>query len=53
MNDVIAQLDSLIKEYPALMDENTTENISALLKMNARLQENAKIKEALGIDSLL
>lgn len=53
VNDVIAYLDSLIKEYPALMDENTTENISALLKMNARLQENAKIKEALGIDSLL
>lgn len=47
VDDVIVQLDSLIKRYPALMDENTTEDILALLKMNAGLQENAKIKEAL------
>lgn len=53
VDDVIAQLDSLIKEYPALMDESTTENISALLKMNAGLQENVEIKETLKIDSLL
>lgn len=53
VDDVIERLDSLIKEYPALMDESTTENISALLKMNAGLQENAKIKEALRIDDLL
>lgn len=53
VDGVIAQLDSLIKEYPALMDESTTENITALLKMNAGLQENAKIKEALRIDGLL
>ena len=53
VDGVIAQLDSLIKEYPALMDESTTENISALLKMNSGWQENAKIKEALRIDGLL
>lgn len=53
VDDIIAQLESLIKEYPALMDESTTENISALLKMNVSLQENAKIKEALRIDVLL
>ena len=53
MDDVIERLDSLIKEYPALMDESTIENISALLKMNVGLQENAKIKEALRIDDLL
>ena len=53
VDDVIAQLNSLIKEYPTLMDESTTENISALLKMNAGLQENAKIKEALRIGGLL
>ncbi len=53
VDDVIAQLDSLIKDYPALMDESTTENISALLKMNVSLQESEKIKEALRIDDLL
>lgn len=53
LDDVIAQLESLIKEYPALMDESTTENILSLLKMNAGLQENVKIKEALRIDGLL
>lgn len=53
VDGVIAQLDSLIKEYPALMDESTTENISALLKLNAGLQENTKLKEALRIDGLL
>lgn len=50
VDDVIAQLDSLIKEYPALMDESTIENISALLKMNAGLQENTKIKEILNLN---
>lgn len=35
VDDVIVQLDSLIKRYPALMDENTTKDILALLKMNA------------------
>lgn len=53
VDDVIVQLDSLIKRYPALMDENTTEDIIALLKMNAGLQENAKIKDTLRIESLL
>lgn len=53
VDDVIVQLDSLIKRYPTLMDENTTEDIIALLKMNAGLQENAKIKETLRIESLL
>lgn len=53
VDDVIVQLDSLIKRYPALMDENTTEDILTLLKMNAGLQENAKIKEALRIEGLL
>lgn len=50
--DVIAQLDSLVSEYPALMDDNTTESISALLKMNINLQENEKIKEVLKIGGL-
>lgn len=53
MDDIIVQLDSLIKRYPALMDENTTDDILALLKMNTGLQENAKIKEALRIEYLL
>ena len=53
VDDVIVQLDSLIKRYPALMDENTTEDILALLKMNVGLQENAKIKETLRIEGLL
>lgn len=53
VDDIIVQLDSLIKRYPSLMDENTTDDILALLKMNAGLQENAKIKEALRIESLL
>ena len=52
VDDVIVQLDSLIKRYPALMDENTTEDILALLKMNAGLQENTIIKEALKIEGL-
>ena len=50
VGEVIAQLDSLIKEYPALMDDSTTENIAALLKMNSDSQENKKIKEVLKID---
>ena len=53
MEDVVVQLDAIIKEYPALMDDSTSENILALLKMNADLQENEKIKEVLGIESLL
>lgn len=48
--EVIAQLDSLIKEYPALMDDSTTENIAALLRMNSDSQENKKIKDVLKID---
>lgn len=43
-------MDSLIKKYPALMDDSTTENIAALLRMNSDIQENKKIKEALKID---
>lgn len=50
VSDVIAQLDSLIKEYPALMDDSTTENIMALLRMNSDKQENEIIKEVLKID---
>lgn len=50
MCDVVAQLDSLIKEYPALMDDSTTENIMALLKMNSDKQENEVIKEILKIN---
>ena len=50
VGEVIAQLDSLIKKYPALMDDSTTENIAALLKMNSDIQENKKIKEVLKID---
>lgn len=50
VSDVIAQLDSLIKQYPALMDDNTTENIMALLRMNSDKQENEVIKEVLKID---
>jgi len=53
VDDVIVQLDSLIKRYPALMDENTTKDIFALLKMNDGLQKNAKIKEALRLEGLL
>ena len=37
VSDVIAQLDSLIKGYPALMDDSTTENIMALLRMNVTI----------------
>lgn len=48
--DVVAQLDSLIKEYPALMDDSTTENIMALLRMNSDKQENEVIKEVLKIN---
>lgn len=50
MGEVIAQLDSLIEEYPALIDDSTTENIAALLRMNSDSQENKKIKEVLRID---
>lgn len=50
VSNVIAQLDSLIKQYPALMDDNTTENIMALLRMNSNKQENEVIKEVLKID---
>ena len=50
VSDVIAQLDSLIKGYPALMDDSTTENIMALLRMNLDKQENEIIKEVLKID---
>lgn len=50
VSDVIAQLDSLIKEYPALMDDSTTENIMALLRMNSDKQENEIIKDVLKID---
>lgn len=50
MCDVVAQLDSLIKEYPALMDDSITENIMALLRMNSDKQENEVIKEVLKID---
>jgi len=42
VGEVIAQLDSLIKRYPALMDDSTTENIAALLRMNSDIQENKK-----------
>ena len=52
VEDVIAQLDSVVSKYPALMDDNTTESISALLKMNINSQENEKIKEVLKIDGL-
>ena len=50
MSDVIAKLDSLTKEYPALMDDSTTENIMALLRINSDKQENEIIKEVLKID---
>lgn len=50
MGEVIALLDSLIKECPALMDDSTTENIAALLRMNSDSQENKRIKEVLKID---
>lgn len=50
VSDVIAQLESLIKEYPALMDDSTTENIMALLRMNSDKQENEIIKVVLKID---
>ena len=50
VGEVIAQLDSLIEEYPALIDDSTTENIAALLRMNSDSQENKKIKEVLRID---
>ncbi len=50
MGEVIAQLDSLIKEHPALMDDSITENIAALFRMNSDSQENKKIKEVLKID---
>lgn len=50
VSDVIAQLDSLIKGYPALMNDSTTENIMALLRMNSDKQENEIIKEVLKID---
>lgn len=50
VGEVIAQLDSLIKEYPALMDDSTMENIAALIKMNSDSQENKKIKDVLKID---
>ena len=48
--DYDAQLDSLIKKYPALMDDSTTENIAALLRMNSDSRENKRIKEVLKID---
>lgn len=50
VGEVIALLDSLIKEYPALMDDSTTKNIAALLRMNSDSQENKRIKEVLKID---
>ncbi len=36
MGEVIALLDSLIKEYPALMDDSTTKNIAALLRIDRK-----------------
>lgn len=53
VEEVVAQLDTLVNRYPALMDDNTTESISALLKMNINSQENKRIKETLRIDGLL
>ena len=50
VGEVIAQLDSLIKKYPALMDDSTTENIAALLRMNSDIQETKKINDVLNID---
>lgn len=53
VEDVVAQLDTLVNRYPTLMDDKTTESISALLKMNINSQENKRIKETLRIDELL
>lgn len=53
VEEVVAQLDTLVNRYPALMDDNTTESISALLKMNINSQENKRIKETLRIYGLL
>lgn len=50
VNQVIAQMDLLIKNYPALMDDSTSKSILTLLKLNTDEIENRKIKEVLQIN---
>lgn len=49
VNQVIAKMDLLIKNYPALMDDSTSKSVLTLLKLNTDEIENRKIKEVLQI----
>ena len=49
VNRVTHDLNLLIEKYPALMDDNTSNSILSLLKLNADKVENNKIKEILRI----
>lgn len=50
VNQVIAKMDLLIKNYPALMDDSTSKSVLTLLKLNTDEIENRKIKEVLKIN---
>lgn len=50
VNQVIAKMDLLIKNYPALMDDSTSKSVLTLLKLNTDEIENRKIKEVLQIN---
>lgn len=50
MNQVIVRMDTLIKNYPALMDDSTSDSVLTLLRLNTDEIENRKIKEVLRIN---
>lgn len=50
VNQVIAKMELLIKNYPALMDDSTSKSVLTLLKLNTDEIENRKIKEVLQIN---
>ena len=50
VNQVIVRMDTLIKNYPALMDDSTSDSVLTLLRLNTDEIENRKIKEVLRIN---
>ncbi len=50
VNQIIIKMDTLIKNYPALMDDSTSDSVLTLLRLNRDEIENRKIKEVLRIN---
>lgn len=50
VNQIIIKMDTLMKNYPALMDDRTSDSVLTLLRLNRDEIENRKIKEVLRIN---